>query len=441
MSPISSSSAVLCEKLQHRTAKVAVLGLGYVGTPLAIHLAQSGYAVTGFDPQVSRVNAINGGRSPVQDVDNHAVLTLRAGGLLHATADSEGLAEHDVFILCVPTPLTDSKQPDVSYIEQAADSLVDHLRPGCLVILESTTYPGTTDELLLPILQRSGLTPEVDLFVAFSPERVDPGNASFNTGNIPKLVGGIGPASTEMATTLYRSFLTQVFPVSSARVAEMAKLHENTFRAINIGYVNELAVVCNTLGIDVWEVIDAAGTKPFGFMPFYPGPGIGGHCIPLDPHYLAWRARKAGFVTRFIDLADHVNSQMPKYIVTRIAESLNEHGRAIRGSRILALGVTYKPDVDDARESPALDVIHELERRGAQVRFVDPYVQALPQDHGPVLNAQKAELTDDTFAWTDMALILTNHSSFDWPDISARVPRVFDTRGAARNIAMNVTSL
>ncbi|MEF2277902.1 nucleotide sugar dehydrogenase [Deinococcus sp. YIM 134068] len=441
MTTFLSPATELQDKLTRRTAKIAVLGLGYVGTPLAVHLAQSGFSVTGFDPHEGKVHTVNGGRSPVQDVLDEDVYQLVEAERLGATSDARQLAGHDVFILCVPTPLDECKQPDVSYIERAAAVVVEHLRPGGLVVLESTTYPGTTDELLVPILERGGLIAEVDFFVAFSPERVDPGNARFNTGNIPKLVGGVGANSTLLATQLYRSFLAQVFPVSSARVAEMAKLHENTFRAINIGYVNELAVVCHTLGIDVWEVVDAAATKPFGFMPFYPGPGIGGHCIPLDPHYLAWRARKEGFVTRFINLADEVNSAMPGYVVSRLMALLNDHKRALRGSRVLVLGVTYKPDVDDARESPAMHVIHELERHGAEVRFVDPFVRELPQDHGPRAHATAATLCDETFAWTDVAVILTNHSSFDWADISARVPLLFDTRGATRGIGNDGTLL
>ncbi|GHF42547.1 UDP-N-acetyl-D-glucosamine dehydrogenase [Deinococcus metalli] len=430
---LTTTAAALDVKLAQRTARIAVLGLGYVGTPLAVHLARSGFAVTGFDPQARKVDEINAGRSPVQDVAHTDVAELLGLDTLRATSRGADLAGHDVYILCVPTPLDESKQPDMKYIERAASLVAEHVRPGTLVVLESTTYPGTTDEMLVPMLAQGGLIPDEDLFVAFSPERVDPGNAKFNTGNIPKLVGGIGPRSTELATALYRAFLPSVHPVSSARVAEMAKLHENTFRAVNIGYANELAMICQALGVNVWEVVDAAATKPFGFMPFYPGPGIGGHCIPLDPHYLAWRARKEGFATRFIDLADQVNSGMPRYIVGRLMNVLNARAKALRGSHVLVLGVTYKPDVDDARESPAMDVIRELERHGAQVRYVDPYVEELPHHHGPHLQAVRAELDDETCAWTDVAVILTHHSCFDFNALSLRVPQIFDTRGAARH--------
>ena len=427
--------------LATRTATVAVLGLGYVGTPLATHLAEAGFQVRGYDVHEGRVNTINAGKSPVQDVDNELIGALVGSGKFSATTCAAELRGCDVFILCVPTPLDESKQPDVSYIVSAAQTIAPHLRPGALVVLESTTYPGTTEELLLPLLERSGLKGEEDFFVAFSPERVDPGNATFRTGNIPKLVGGIGPISSDVATQLYQSFLPEVHTVSSARVAEMAKLHENTFRAVNIGYVNELSIICHTLGIDVWEVVDAAATKPFGFMPFYPGPGIGGHCIPLDPHYLAWRARKEGFVTRFINLADQVNSDMPRHIATRTMELLNERERSMRGSRILVFGVAYKADVDDARESPALDVIRELELRGAVVRFVDPFVEQLPRHHGAPLQAARAEADCEALAWADMGIILTNHSAFDWVALAEKLPIIFDTRGAARNVAANIRQL
>lgn len=436
-----SSSDLLIGSIATRTAQIAVLGLGYVGTPLAVHLAQAGFNVLGYDVSQARVADINSGRSPVQDVEDHVIGDLVGRERLRATWAPQELRHCNVFILCVPTPLDDTKQPDVSYIVDAARTIAPHLGAGALVILESTTYPGTTEELLLPLLEEGGLRGEDDLFVAFSPERVDPGNATFSTGNIPKLVGGIGPVSTQAASELYRSFLCQVHPVSSPRVAEMAKLHENTFRAVNIGYVNELAVICHTLGIDVWEVVDAAATKPFGFMPFYPGPGIGGHCIPLDPHYLAWRARKEGYVTRFINLADHVNSDMPRHVATRTMELLNDAGRPMKGSHVLVFGVTYKADVADARESPALDVIRELEARGAQVRFVDPYVQALPAGHGPALRAAHADLNGETLAWADLGLILTNHGAFDWAEIARQVPLLFDTRGAARGVAGNVVQL
>ncbi|ASN82932.1 nucleotide sugar dehydrogenase [Deinococcus ficus] len=430
--PPSPHAPHLAQKLQDRSARIAVLGLGYVGLPLAVHLARAGFSVTGFDPQEQKVSLINSGRSPVQDVPDDQVNALVLGEKLRATASPAALQGHDVFIICVPTPLDASKQPEMGYIHTAALHVADHLRPGTLVILESTTYPGTTDEFLLPLLEKSGLKGEHDLYVAFSPERVDPGNRTFNTGNIPKIVGGTGPHGTALAQQLYETFLERVFPVSSARVAEMAKLHENTFRAVNIGYVNELAMICTSLGINVWEVIDAASTKPFGFMPFYPGPGIGGHCIPLDPHYLAWRARKQGFSTRFIELADQVNSQMPRYVVGRLMQLLNDRHKSIRGTRVLALGVAYKPDVDDARESPALDVIAELERFGAQVQYADPYVPQLPQAHGHDLHATRTELSAESYAWADVAIILTPHAAFDWESVQRHIPLILDTRGVLR---------
>lgn len=433
-------AGILEERLLSKTARIAVLGQGYVGLPLSVQLAQAGFQVTGFDPDQAKVAQLAAGKSVVQDISD-GVLNAVLNSQYRPTSHKEDIRDHDVYILCVPTPLNGAKQPDVSYIQAASQTVAEQMGNGALVILESTTYPGTTEELLLPALEVRGHAAEHDLFLAFSPERVDPGNPAFHTGNIPKIIGGLGERSTRLAELLYRSFLNEVHLVSSPRVAELAKLHENTFRAVNIGYVNELAMMCDALKIDVWEVIRAASSKPFGFMPFYPGPGIGGHCIPLDPHYLAWSARREGFVTRFIDLADHVNSYMPTHIVLRISDLLNQRKLTLNGARITVLGVAYKPDIDDVRESPALDVIRELELRQADVQYVDPYVSELPLHHGQALKAQRVDLNDATYQETDIFVILTNHAAFDWQDIMQRAALVFDTRGVSYGMKGSVARL
>src|SRR6187455_1163731 len=373
----SATAASLLELIRSRRAKTGVIGLGYVGLPLAVEFGRAGFAATGIDLDTRKVNAINEGRSYIDDVPTAHVAELKAANRLRATTDFDLLAEVDTINICVPTPLRKTKDPDMSYIVTSAEEIAKRLRPGQLVILESTTYPGTTDELVLPMLEQGGLKVGQDFFLAFSPERVDPSNRSFNTHNIPKVIGGMTEDCTALASALYDGAIKTIVPVSSPRVAEMVKLLENTFRAVNIGMVNELALMCDRMGIDVWEVVKAAATKPFGFMPFYPGPGLGGHCIPIDPFYLSWKARQAGFECRFIELAGHVNGAMPEYVVQRVSDALNSVAKPIKGSRVHLFGVAYKRDVNDVRESPALDVIELLTRRGAIVSYTDPYVPLL----------------------------------------------------------------
>src|ERR1043166_7237659 len=380
MTTQTSSPETTLERIRTRTARVGVIGLGYVGLPLAVEFAHAGFDVTGFDVDQTKTDQINAGRSYIPDVAEPDLAACVRGAKLRATTDMSLLATMDAIDICVPTPLRKTKDPDLSYVVKAVEAAAAALRRGQLVILESTTYPGTTDEVVQPMLEAGGLKADVDFFLAFSPERVDPGNRTFTTKNIPKIVGGVGPASTEAAAALYGSIVGTVVPVSSTRVAEMVKLLENTFRAVNIGLVNEIALMCNKMDIGVWEVIDAAKTKPFGFMPFYPGPGLGGHCIPIDPYYLSWKARQTGFECRFIELAGHINSSMPHFVVDRIAEALNSRKKAINGSNIHIVGIAYKRDVNDMRESPALDVMELLTKRGAQLSYSDPHVPTL--EHG-----------------------------------------------------------
>src|SRR5216117_3500788 len=374
-----SAAERLSRKIESRRAHLGVIGLGYVGLPLAVEFGRAGFQVTGIDIDKRRVHRLERGESYIQDVPTSEVRALVRAGNLKATSDFSVLRRIDAVNVCVTTPLSKQRDPDVSYIVAAAKQVATYLHPGMLVILESTTYPGTTDELVLPLLTETGLKVGKDFFLAFSPERVDPGNPQFNTKNIPKVVGGVTPACSEVAVALYRQRLEKVVPVSSTQVAEMVKLLENTFRSVNIGLVNELALMCSRFGIDVWEVIRAAATKPFGFMPFYPGPGLGGHCIPIDPFYLSWKAKQTGFDPRFIELAGHINAGIPHFVVDKIAEALNTKRKAVNGSNILIAGVAYKRDIDDMRESPALDVMGLLHSKGAKVSYADPYV---PEVHG-----------------------------------------------------------
>jgi UDP-N-acetyl-D-glucosamine dehydrogenase len=416
-------------RIERREVTAAIIGLGYVGLPLAVELARAGVKVVGFDVHAGKVAELNAGRSYIPDVSSkHVVETVRSGHL-RATTNPADLAGVDVIDICVPTPLRKTKDPDLSYVIQAVDTAASVLRNGQLIILESTTYPGTTVEVVRPALEAKGLTAGTDFFLAFSPERVDPGNPTFQTRNIPKVVGGFDEASTALAVAFYKQVVDTVVPVSSTEVAEMVKLLENTFRAVNIGLVNELALMCHRMNIDVWEVIDAAKTKPFGFMPFYPGPGLGGHCIPIDPFYLSWKARQNGFEARFIELAGHVNSAMPEYVVTRVAEALNTHRKAINGSRVHIVGVAYKRDVNDLRESPALDIMELLERRGAEVTYSDPYVPEFSHAH---LNFKS--IAPDAVS-ADCAVIVTDHKVFDYPAIVQRFPLVVDTRNALKGMA------
>jgi UDP-N-acetyl-D-glucosamine dehydrogenase len=419
----------LKEKIRARSARVGVIGLGYVGLPLAAEFARSGFEVTGFDIDTFKVDDINAGRSYIPDIRSADVAMSVREGRLRATTEMSHLRDMDAIDICVPTPLRKTKDPDLSYVVQAVEAVKAHLRPGQLVILESTTYPGTTDEVVQPALEEQGLKAGVDFYLAFSPERVDPGNPTYTTRTIPKVVGGVDPLSTELACALYESIIETVVPVSSTQVAEMVKLLENTFRAVNIGLVNEIALMARRMNIDVWEVIDAASTKPFGFMPFYPGPGLGGHCIPIDPHYLSWKARQNGFECRFIELAGHVNASMPAYVVERIGEALNTVRKAINGSRVHLFGVAYKKDVGDIRESPALDILELLHRRGAAVSYTDPYVPKL--QHGEL---NLCSVPEDTAHDIDCAVICTNHRAFDYHAMVTRFPLIVDTRNALKGI-------
>jgi UDP-N-acetyl-D-glucosamine dehydrogenase len=401
-----------------------------VGLPLAVEFAKAGLDVTGFDVDQTKVDLINKGTTYIPDVEAHELQACVSAGRLRATTDMKKLADMDAIDICVPTPLRKTKDPDLSYIVMAVDAVAAIEHRGKLVILESTTYPGTTDEVVQPKLEAGGLKADVDFFLAFSPERVDPGNPHFKTSNIPKIVGGTGPASTEMAAALYGQIVGEVVPVSSTRVAEMVKLLENTFRAVNIGLVNEIALMSHNLNIDVWEVIDAAKTKPFGFMPFYPGPGLGGHCIPVDPFYLSWKARQNGFECRFIELAGHVNASMPAYVVERVADALNSTKKALNGSRIHLFGVAYKKDVSDMRESPALDVLELLLKRGAVVSYSDPWVATL--QHGThTFESVKEEAA--LKAKPDCVVICTDHSAFDYDRIVAGAALIVDSRNALKN--------
>jgi UDP-N-acetyl-D-glucosamine dehydrogenase len=423
-------AAELRAKLEKCTARVAVLGLGYVGLPLAETFSWAGYPVLGFDIDPEKVAKLQNGESYIGHICSERVQELAEGGRFQATTDDAALAGADALVICVPTPLGEAREPDLSFVVNTARTIRGRLRRGQLVVLESSTYPGTTDEVVRPILEESGLEAGKDFFLAYSPEREDPGNHDFSTRNIPKVVGGIDAVSRDLAVALYSPVVTGVVPVSSARVAEACKILENTYRAVNIALVNELKTVFEAMAIDVWEVIGAARTKPFGFQAFYPGPGLGGHCIPIDPFYLTWAARKYGIHTRFIELAGEVNTAMPKYVVDRVAEALNDQGRALKGSRVCILGVAYKRDVDDPRESPAFPIMEQLKERGALVSYNDPHVPRLPRmrEHDLALTSQ--ELTAEFLAQQDCVVVITDHSryDFDWIVRHARV--LVDTRNA-----------
>src|SRR6266545_1067341 len=424
----------IINSIKGKRARVGVIGLGYVGLPLVTEFARSGFTAIGFEVDGEKAATIKAGESYIGDVPSSVLKELVSDKRLRATTDSNHLQECDAVVICVPTPLRKTKEPDVSYILAAAEEIKKRLHRGQLIILESTTYPGTTDEVLLPMFEETGLRLDVDFLLAFSPERVDPGNPHFQTHNIPKVVGGVTTASTEVAAHLYSQIVKDVHAVSSARVAETAKLLENTFRAVNIGMANEMARLCYALNIDTWEVIRAAATKPFGFMPFYPGPGIGGHCIPLDPHYLSWKARQHGFDSRFIGLAEEVNSRMPEHVVQLIADGLNDESKAMKGSRILLLGVAYKKDIDDVRESPALSIIDRLRAKGCIVRYHDPFVREVRFEdaHTESSGAPLASvpITDDELKAADCLVIVTDHSSIDYQRLCRLAPLIVDTRNA-----------
>ncbi len=426
----ASHAQALSEKIRGRTASVGVIGLGYVGLPLAVEFAQAGFAVTGIDLDSDKVSRINRGQSYIEDVDAGLLAALVAEKKLKATADFAAVAELDTVNICVPTPLRKSKDPDMSYVVAASEQVARLLHPGMLIILESTTYPGTTEELILPILEKGGLREGRDFFLCFSPERVDPGNPEFQTHNIPKVVGGVSPQSAEIAVLLYSQAIETVVPVSSTRVAEMVKLLENTFRMINIGLANEMALMCDRMGINVWEVIEAAATKPFGYMPFYPGPGLGGHCIPIDPFYLSWKSKQAGAEARFIELAGQINGQMPMFVVEKIQSALNDHAKPVKGSHIHIVGVAYKRNVTDTRESPAIDIIALLEKRGAKISYSDPHVPKLRWDGGS-LTSQPLETAA---AGADCVVIVTDHAAVDYTKLVKIARLIVDTRNVLKGI-------
>jgi UDP-N-acetyl-D-glucosamine dehydrogenase len=421
----------LLEKIQRREAVVGVVGLGYVGLPLAVLQARTGYRVFGIDEVRGKVERVNRGENYISDVDDADLRQAVGSGRLTATTDFDALAQCDVVLLCVPTPLTRNKEPDISAILKVTRELARRTHPGMLVVLESTTYPGTTEEVLLPMLTAGGLKVGQDLHLAFSPERVDPGNRSFKTHNTFKLVGGVTPACLQAAQAFYEQSIVKIHPVSSPRVAEMTKVFENVFRSVNIALVNELAVLCDRMGLNVYEVIDAAATKNFGFMPFYPGPGVGGHCIPLDPYYLAWKSKEYDLHTRFIELAGEINEGMPYYVTAKLQRILNQRGRCLNGAKVFVLGVTYKADVADPRETPARKVMGLLQREGAALSYADPYTPEMDIEGRSYV---AVEATADRLAQSDCALILTAHSAFDYEQIVRHAPVVFDTRNGTRRV-------
>ncbi len=423
-------------KILDRSARVGVVGLGYVGLPLAVEFARAGFTVTGIDVDEFKVARVNAGDSYIGDVPCAALASLVASGRLSATADFSVIAGLDTVNICVPTPLRKTKDPDMSFIVAATQQIANYIHDGMLVILESTTYPGTTDEVVLPMLEQGGLRAGRDFFLCFSPERVDPGNRKYQTANIPRVVGGVTAECTEHGRALYAQAIETVVPVSSTQVAEMVKLLENTFRMINIGLVNEIAMMCDRIGVNVWEVIDAAATKPFGYMPFFPGPGLGGHCIPIDPFYLSWKTKQAGIEARFIELAGYINGQMPHFVVDKIQNALNDRGKPVKGSRIHILGVAYKKDIDDVRESPALDIMLLLRKRGALLTFSDPHVPELRLD-GEKLQSAALEhgVGDDAVRDADCVVIVTDHSSVDYRGVLDRASLIVDTRNALKGMA------
>lgn len=417
----------LADSIRAHSARLTIIGQGYVGLPLAVEFARAGFPVTGFDTDVDRVARLTVGQSHITDVDSAVLEDLVRNGRYSATADAAALAQSEVVIICVPTPLQKSKDPDISFVVAAAEDVAAHLRPGQLVVLESTTYPGTTEELLLPLFEAKGMRVGVDFHLAFSPERIDPGNQRFRIRDIPKVVGGVTPACRQIAALLYHQIMSRIVEVSSPKVAELAKLYENVFRNVNIALANEFALMCRHLGVATREVIEAAATKPFGFLPFYPGPGIGGHCIGIDPIYLAWKTRLSGYDSRFIQLADEINRSMPAGVVDLVTGALNGHRKCLNGARVLALGVAYKRGVGDTRESPALEILAKLRERGAEVLYADPYVPALTVA-GIVLKA--VEVSDEELSRADCVLILTDHAEFEYQRVVDLAPLVVDTRSA-----------
>jgi UDP-N-acetyl-D-glucosamine dehydrogenase len=436
---MSSTTTDYTESLFHaideQTAKVGVIGLGYVGLPLIDAYVEAGYAAIGFDVDQAKADALNQGQSYIAHIKPETIQSWRDKNKFEATTDMHRLDEADVILICVPTPLSESRDPDLTYVEKTTEAIAKRLRAGQMVILESTTYPGTTKDVLLPILNQSGLEVGKDFFLAYSPEREDPGNPNFTAGTIPKVVGGMEPNSLKLASKFYEKAITEVVPVKSCEVAEACKILENTYRSVNIAMVNELKVLFHKIGIDVWEVVDAAKTKPFGFQAFYPGPGLGGHCIPIDPFYLSWVARKHEIPTKFIELAGEINTSMPQYVVHRVAEALNEMGKPIKGSQIGIFGVAYKKDVDDPRESPSFKLMELLSASGAQLSYCDPHIPKLPKmRHFDVPALQSQDPSPEYLASLDCVLIATDHSAFNWESIVKHAPLVVDTRNATKDV-------
>ncbi|HDP70016.1 MAG TPA: nucleotide sugar dehydrogenase [Actinobacteria bacterium] len=417
----------LKDKISKKTVKIGIVGLGYVGLPLAVEMAQAGFNVTGIDVDGKKVSMISKGKNYIPDLDENTIKSLVKDGYLEATSDFNIVKNLDVIIICVPTPLNKMREPDTSYISSSINSISPHLKKGQLIILESTSYPGTTEEIILPVIEKCGFRVGEDIHLAFSPERVDPGNKGFSIKNTPKVVGGVTKKCTDIASLMYAQIADEVISVSSPKTAEMTKLLENIFRCVNIALVNEIMILCNRMGIDVWEVIKAASTKPFGFMPFYPGPGLGGHCIPIDPFYLSWKAKEYDFYTEFIELAGKVNQNMPYYVVTRISEALNDVQKSINGSKILILGVAYKKDIDDLRESPALEIIKILKERGAHISYHDPYISEFEVE-GSIFNSQ--HVNEKMLEEKDCVVVITDHSNVDYNFIAKKASLVVDTRNA-----------
>ena len=430
---MSNVKQELLRKIADKSAVVGIVGLGYVGLPLAVEMAEAGYKTIGFDVQAKKVELVNAGHNYIGDIVGDKLKNMVETGFLRATSDFDFIRDVDAVAICVPTPLDKYQQPDISYVKGSTESVAEHVHPGMLVVLESTTYPGTTEELLKPILEKSGLVCGKDFYLAFSPERVDPGNKQYKTKNTPKVVGGITKDCTEIAAALYRNVLEGgVYEVSSPAVAEMEKLLENTYRNINIGLANEMAIICNRMGINVWEVIEAAKTKPYGFQAFYPGPGLGGHCIPLDPFYLTWKAREYDYHTRLIETSGEINTGMPEYVVDRVMKVLNKNKTAMNGAKVLVLGVDYKNDIDDYRESPALNVIDHLLEQGAETTYYDPYIPEYK--HKGKVHTGAKELTDDMIREADIVVICTAHECFDYDRIQKLAKEIFDTRNAMKNV-------
>jgi UDP-N-acetyl-D-glucosamine dehydrogenase len=425
---------MLANKIKNKSAKVGIIGLGYVGLPLAVEFAESGFKVTGFDISVEKVKLINKGVSYIDDIPNERVAPLVKSGNLKALTDDRQLSKMDCVSICVPTPLSKTKDPDISYILAACKWVKANLHKDMLIVLESTTYPGTTDEVIKPILEESGLVAGRDFYLAFSPERVDPGNAVYTTKNTPRVVGGITKKCSQIAKTYYEQVIPNIHAVSSTGAAEMVKLLENTFRSVNIGLVNEVAVMCHRLGMDVWEIINAAATKPFGFMPFYPGPGLGGHCIPIDPHYLSWKLKTLNYYARFIELAGDINSHMPEWVIERIIALLNDQGKSVKGSKIVILGVAYKKNIMDVRESPALDVMELLEGFGAKISYNDPYVPSIKLNKACL---KSVKLAAPLLKESDLTIILTDHTDYDYQWVVDNSKLIFDTRNATINVDKN----